>query len=85
MQLNAFAASKQRSPAAEELQEDSPLPFAALSVIYAALGIAIYAAPHSVGLQCHLHQRCWVVAADLDADPAACKAADCKSGVYSRS
>ena len=48
MQLSACAASKQKGPAAEEVQEDSPLPFAALSVIYAALGIAIYVAPHSV-------------------------------------
>ena len=42
------AASRPKSQPTEEIAEDSPLPFAALSIIYAVLGIAIYVAPHSV-------------------------------------
>ena len=48
--LQYFAASKQRSQPTEEIAEDTPLPFAALSIIYAVLGIAVYVAPHSVSL-----------------------------------
>ncbi|KAK9830848.1 hypothetical protein WJX74_009955 [Apatococcus lobatus] len=46
-QLCTVQASKQKGSATAEVAEDSPLPFAALSVIYAALGVAIYVAPHS--------------------------------------
>ncbi|KAK9862250.1 hypothetical protein WJX84_006889 [Apatococcus fuscideae] len=45
-ELLSARASKQKSPPVEETSEDSPLPFAALSVIYAVLGIAVYVAPH---------------------------------------
>ena len=42
------AASKQPASPTEDVEEGESFSYAALAAVYAALGIAIYVAPHSV-------------------------------------